>query len=326
MLPFRKRREVNLSGQSVLVMGGSKGLGFLIAREFGRLGAQVTITARDASELAWAAGELRNDAIAVETAVCDVREREMTKQLVEDVERQRGGIDFLINNAGVIQVGPLAAQTLEDFDHAVDTMFWGVVVPSLAALPGMKARRSGRIVNITSIGGKVSVPHLLPYNAAKFGAVGFSEGLRAELTGSGVGVVTVVPGLMRTGSFVNAEYKGNQQLEFGLFTPLSSIPGVALNAEDAARRIVRAALNNEAEVILSMLANGAVRVHGIAPGITTQVMGLTARMLPHGEGPTDAVTGSKLLPSMGRVPRTISTLGTKALQRFQPPSVRGKAA
>src|SRR5688500_9575797 len=106
---------MNLSTKSVLVMGGSKGLGFLIAREFGRAGAHVTIAARDASELVWAASELRNDAIAVETAVCDVRDRGMTRHLVEDVEGRRDGIDFLINNAGVIQVGPLAALSLEDF-------------------------------------------------------------------------------------------------------------------------------------------------------------------------------------------------------------------
>jgi hypothetical protein len=128
---------------------------------------------------------------------------------------------------------------------------------------------------------------------------------------------------MRTGSFVNAQFKGNQELEFNLFTPISSIPGVTLNAEDAARRILRAAVDREPEVILSLMANAAVRLHGVAPGLTTQMLGLTARVLPGAQAETDAVEGSKLLPRMMRVPRALSGLGTRAMKRFQPPSARG---
>ena len=325
MLPFLKQRPIALSGKSALVLGGSKGLGFLIAREFAGAGADVTIAARDASELAWASAQLAAEGHSVTTAVCDVRDREMAKDLLEDVTNRNDGLDYLVNNAGVIQVGPLPALSMADFDEAMATMFWGVVTPSLAALPGMKARRSGCIINITSIGGKVSVPHLLPYNCAKFGAVGFSEGLHAELAGTGVSVVTVVPGLMRTGSFVNAQFKGNQDLEFNLFTPISSIPGFTLDAEAAAKRILRAAVNREAEVILSLPANLLVRAHGVAPGITTRIMALTARVLPGAKGETDAIEGSKLLPNMKRVPRAMSSLGRKAMQKLQPPSAREAA-
>ena len=107
----------------------------------------------------------------------------------------------MVNNAGMIQVGPLATTTKEDFVTALDVMFWGTLYPTLAVLPQMRARGRGHIVNITSIGDLVSVPHLLPYTCAKFAAVGLSEGLRAELGPVGIRVTTVVPGLMRTGSY-----------------------------------------------------------------------------------------------------------------------------
>jgi short-subunit dehydrogenase len=105
----------------------------------------------------------------------------------------------LVNNAGVIQMGPVEDQSLEDFEEALGTMFYGVLMPIWSVLPQMISRGEGRIVNITSIGGKLSVPHLLPYNCAKFAAVGLSEGLRAELGRSKISVTTIVPGLMRTG-------------------------------------------------------------------------------------------------------------------------------
>jgi NAD(P)-dependent dehydrogenase (short-subunit alcohol dehydrogenase family) len=102
-------------------------------------------------------------------------------------------IDLLVNNAGEIQAGPLESMALEDFERALRIMFWGTVYPTWTVLPQMRERQSGRIVNITSIGAKVAVPHLLPYTCAKFAMIGFSEGLRAELAGKGIQVVTIAP-------------------------------------------------------------------------------------------------------------------------------------
>ncbi len=109
-----------------------------------------------------------------------------------------GRVDIVVNNAGIIQVGPMSTTTVEDFATALDVMFWGALYPTLAVLPQMRARRSGHVVNITSIGGMVSVPHLLPYTCAKFAAVGLSEGLRTELGQEGIHVTTVVPGWRRS--------------------------------------------------------------------------------------------------------------------------------
>jgi short-subunit dehydrogenase len=317
-----EKEQRRLAGQVAIVTGGSKGLGLLVAREFARLGAAVTICSRHDDELVEARQWLAEQGVEVETAVCDVGKKDEAESLIRGVEERAGRIDFLVNNAGVIQVGPLDALALEDFEQAIDIMFWGTVVPSLAVLPGMKARRSGRIINITSLGGKVSVPHLLPYSTAKFAGVGFSEGLRAELAGSGVGVVTVVPGLIRTGSFVNALFKGNQQKEFSWFSILSSLPLLSIDAEKAATRVVKAALRNEPELILSLPANAAVRTAGMAPGLLSYVLGLTARVLPSSpvSTPTASVPGSALdSAETSSVSKGVKTLGNKARKSIQPP-------
>src|SRR5919206_367479 len=147
---------------------------------------------------------------------------------------------------------------------ALVVMFWGTVLPTLTALPHLR-RAGGRIVTITSIGGKVASPHLLPYACAKFAAVGFSEGLAAELAREGVRVTTVVPGLMRTGSPVNAFFKGRAAREYSWFTLADSMPGLSMDAERAARRIVTGMQRGRTEITLTLPAKLAVRVHGVMP-------------------------------------------------------------
>ena len=191
-----------------------------------------------------------------------------------------GAIDVLVNNAGVIQVGPMEVMTLEDYEQAMKTHFWGPLYTTLAVLPEMREREDGRIVNITSIGGKISVPHLLPYSASKFALVGFSEGLRAELKKDGIVVTTVCPGLMRTGSPRNATFKGQHRAEYAWFSISDSLPVSSMSAERAARQIVEACKRGDAEVVLSIQAKMAVLFHGLFPGLTADLLGFVNRLLP----------------------------------------------
>jgi short-subunit dehydrogenase len=191
-----------------------------------------------------------------------------------------GGIDVLVNNAGQIQVGPVQDMTLGDFEQAMDVMFWGVVYPTRAVLPYMLERRAGRIVNITSIGGKVAVPHLLPYDCAKFAAMGFSEGLRAEMLAQGIKVVTIAPGLMRTGSYRNAIFKGDAESESAWFGVSASMPGITIEGSRAARQIVSATRRGDAELILTTPAQLLARFHGMFPGATAEILGLINQLLP----------------------------------------------
>jgi NAD(P)-dependent dehydrogenase (short-subunit alcohol dehydrogenase family) len=160
-------------------------------------------------------------------------------------------------------------------------MYWGVLYPTLAVLPQMRARRSGRIVNVTSIGARVSVPHLLPYNSAKFAAFGLSQGLRAELAREGITVTTIVPGLRRTGSHLKAYFKGRREWEYTWFALGASMPVISMDAERAAAQIVGAARRGDATRVLSLPAVILDRFQGLLPGTTAEILGLVNWVLPN---------------------------------------------
>jgi NAD(P)-dependent dehydrogenase (short-subunit alcohol dehydrogenase family) len=270
---------MELTGRVALVTGASRGLGLALARELLRRGCRVVVCARDPEELERARAMLAQDGGTVLALPCDVADRDQVEELVGRVVDRFGSLDVLVANAGVIQVGPLATMRVEDFEDALGVMFWGTVLPTLTALPHLR-RAGGRIVTITSIGGKVASPHLLPYACAKFAAVGFSEGIAAELARDGVHVTTVVPGLMRTGSPVNAFFKGRAAREYSWFTLADSMPGLSMDAERAARRIVTGMQRGRTEITLTLPAKLAVRVHGVMPSTTIRALRLVNRLLP----------------------------------------------
>jgi NAD(P)-dependent dehydrogenase (short-subunit alcohol dehydrogenase family) len=276
---LQRWRQEDIRGQVVLITGSSRGLGLALAREFAAAGCRLVLCARDADALERARRDLAQRGAEVLSVPCDVTDREQVRRLVGQATERFGQIDILVNNAGIIQVGPMQTAT-EDFAAALDVMFWGVLYPTLAVLPQMRTRHRGRIVNITSIGGMVSVPHLLPYSCAKFAAVGLSEGLRAELGQEGIHVTTIVPGLMRTGSHLRAAFEGQQEREFTWFALGATLPLISISAERAARQIVRATQRGEAERILSLPANLLGRLHGVCPGTTANLLSAVNRVLP----------------------------------------------
>ena len=315
--PMSQQPASDLHGKVVLVTGGSRGFGLLLARDFAREGCPIAICARDERELADGAQQLRLDGATVFTIQCDVSDQRAVERMIAEVTRDYGHIDVLVNNAGIIQVGPLGSQTVDDFREAMDVMFWGNLYPSLAVLPKMQARGDGSIVNITSIGGKISVPHLLPYGCAKFAAVGLSEGLRAEVARDGVRVTTVVPGLMRTGSQGNAYFKGNQEEEYPIFALGATLPFVSMDAEHAASQVVQATKRGEAEIVLGTPATIAVRIHGLLPGVVADLLGLVNRLLPASDGSTNRVKGRDVRGAAdSTIFQTLISLGKSAAKRF----------
>ncbi|HZI80605.1 MAG TPA: SDR family oxidoreductase [Vicinamibacterales bacterium] len=308
--------EPDLFGAVAIITGGSRGLGFLIARELAREGCRLAICARDPDELERARLDLERRGAEVIAIRCDVADPVAASNLVSETERRLGPVDILVNNASIIQVAPIDALGVKDFQRALAVNFWGTVHPTLAALPGMRARRRGRVVNIASIGGKVSVPHLLPYGAAKFAVVGFSEGLAAELKRDGVHVTTVVPGLMRTGSYLHAEFEGQPPAEFTWFALGSTLPGISMDAERAARRVVRALKRRELEPILSLPAQILARVHGLFPGTVVAALALVNRLLPRGGVAGDSARGLELQRASGGALHVVTSLGRAAARRF----------
>jgi NAD(P)-dependent dehydrogenase (short-subunit alcohol dehydrogenase family) len=277
---LRSRRRLSFDGAVVLITGGSRGLGLLLARRLGEEGARVALCARDPHDLEQAAVDLQSRGVQVMTQVCDVSQPSQVDRLVAGVEQQWGPVEVLVNNAGIIQVGPLEEMTIEDFERAMGVHFWGPLYASLAVLPAMHRNRGGRIVNIASFGGQISVPHLLPYCASKFALVGLSEGLRTALLKHGIFVTTVCPGPMRTGSPVNASFKGRHEQEYVWFTVTDSVPLVSIGGERAARQIVDACRYGDAELTLSVPARIGSTVHGLAPGLVVDGLALVDRWLP----------------------------------------------
>jgi len=276
---LRRPPQESLVGQIAVVTGGSRGLGFMIADELALRGCHLVLAARDATELARARHRLLRHGTDVLSVVCDVAQPAEVDQLIDETLARHGRIDVLVNNAGIIQVGPFESFTLSDFRKALAVNFLGAVHTVLAVAPHMRSRGAGRIVNVASIGGKVAVPHLLPYDAAKFALVGFSEGLHAELARDGVSVTTVVPGLMRTGSetFADKRTVGDDQW----FTAAARLPGLSMNPRHAARRIVAALARRDAEVVLGPPAKVLRFVNALFPALTQALLGLTNRFLPH---------------------------------------------
>ena len=278
-------RTVSLRGQVALITGGSRGLGVLLARELAAEGCKIAICARDAAELYRTRLNLENRGAEVFALPCDVTQRNQVEETIAATVRRFGRLDILVNNAGIIQVGPVETMNVVDFQHAMAVNFWGTVYASLAASEVMKAQGiPGRIVNITSIGGKVAVPHLLPYDSAKFAALGFSEGLRAELAAHRISVTTVVPGLMRTGSYTNALFKGQPGEEFGWFSFLANTRLTAMDARRAAQKVVRAIKLRSAEVVLGWQAKLLRTAKDLFPNTLAGVMAFVNRVLPDAEG------------------------------------------
>jgi NAD(P)-dependent dehydrogenase (short-subunit alcohol dehydrogenase family) len=282
----RRSRALDFAGRVVLVTGGSRGLGLELARRFASQGAKVALLARDGQELERAADDLERasvagpDGIEVELLRCDLRRPDEVQAAVDQAVSRLGRLDVLVNNAGTIRVGPLANLTLEEFRKEMEVNFFGALHATLAALPHLKRADHGRIVNITSIGGRIPVPHLLPYAASKFAFVGFSETLGAELARYGVRVTTVTPGLMRTGSPYRAMFTGRSAKEFRWFLLASSLPVLSISSAHAARRIVEACRHGDASLIVPAYLRLPIAAQALAPGTVSRLAGVVARLLP----------------------------------------------
>jgi NAD(P)-dependent dehydrogenase (short-subunit alcohol dehydrogenase family) len=280
---MRNRHGIEFRDRVIVITGGSRGLGLVIARQLAAEGARLVLLARDPEELARARAQLPADA-EVMTLRCDVRRRADIRAAMDEVLGKWTAVDVLINNAGVVQVGPLEHMTHEDFENAMATHFWGPLHLMFELVPGMRHRGFGRIVNISSIGGRVALPHFAPYSASKFALVGLSDAVRAELDQYGIRVTTVCPGLMRTGSPLNADIKGQHEAEYAWFAIADSTPGLSVSAERAARQIIEACRFGDPDLTIGLPAHIAIVVNNALPTLSAHVASLANRLLPKPAG------------------------------------------
>lgn len=319
----REENAISLRGKVVMITGASTGLGLEMARECAAQGARLVICARTEQRLREAERDLMSRGAEVLAVVTDVSKRLEVAALVQQAVDRFGGIDVLICNAGVIQVGQYESMAIEQFESSMNGMFFGTLYAVHEALPHLEANEDGRIGIVASIGGKMSVPYLLPYNAAKFALVGLGEGLRAELAPTGVKVTTIIPGLTRTGSYLNAQFTGDdagKQASYRWFSALSSLPGLTGDGTQAAEVYVGAVKRGDAEVMYPPQYQLVSRFHGVAPVLTGEILELTNRLLPPTGEPSDVVRGAEVEAGMepGGLWKTLTAAGRAAAAKMQP--------
>lgn len=295
-----QQQETAVRGKVVVIAGGSRGLGLEIAREFGLHGAHLVLASRKEDELQKALHHLQTEgaipnAASAHIVVADVSKQEDCERLIASAVERYGRVDVLVNCAAIMQVAPFEDQTTDAFHKAMDVNFFGQLYAIQAVLPHMLAQGHGRIVNIASVGGKIGVPHMLPYVASKFALVGFGEGLHAELRHRGIRVTTVCPGLMRTGAHVQVQFAGDAEKEYRWFAFGATAPGVSISARAAAQKIYAAAVAGKAEITITPQAWLGARLVGLAPAASQAfAAAVTHLFLPAPNGNKTTVQGSEL--------------------------------
>ncbi|WP_199329078.1 SDR family NAD(P)-dependent oxidoreductase [Coleofasciculus sp. FACHB-1120] len=281
---WRENHKYDLTGKTVLLTGGSRGLGLVMARQLIQQGARLAICGRDASELERARHELEQQSGQVLALPCDVTDKSQVEQMVQQVGDLFGQIDVLINNAGTDIVAPMDVLTMEDYDDLMKLHFWAPLYTTYAVLPEMRQRKAGRIVNISSIGGKVVSPHMLAYCASKFALTGLSEGMRAELAKDRISVTTVCPGFIRTGVVDHGIFKGQHRKEYTWFSIADSLPFLSTSAENVARQTIAAFRRGDAELIVPFWTLISAKLFALFPGLNSTLLGWVNRLLPASGG------------------------------------------
>ncbi len=278
------RSDFSFEGKSIVITGGSRGLGLTIAKCFAAEGARLVLLARNRDELDRACAELRAMGAEAIGISCDLLDRGQSLGAIEEVVDRFGAVDVLVNNAGIIEIGPLENMQRSDFEKSLQLHFWAPYHLMRQVIPHMRRRGGGRIVNISSIGGRLAVPHMAPYSASKFALTGLSDAFRAELAREDILVTTVAPGMMRTGSHVQAKFKGNHGAEYTWFSLSAGLPFGSMEAGRAALKIVEACRRGQSSLVLGVSARAAIIGNALFPGLAGELMKLVNRLLPSPTG------------------------------------------
>lgn len=280
LVATRRARRIDLRDRVVVVTGGGRGLGLAISREFLARGCKLAICGRDGEVIARAVAELRMHGGDAFGMACDASEPGQVADFIAATLERFGAIDILVNNAGQVFFGPLAELEPDDLESALRNTFWVQYRPTMAVLPHMRARGSGRIVNVTSGAGKLPIPHHGAYVAGKFAATGWSQVLTSELRKDGILVSTITPPPLADGAPLHTHFNGRRDEEFKWFTLGLTTRWMATDPVRAARVVVDAAAHGDRERAVSPMAWLAIRAQGLAPGLMSWLWSRFDRLLP----------------------------------------------
>lgn len=259
---------------TVIITGASQGIGKATALRFAQNGYNLVLAARHVDRLNATAEELKSIAPRVTAIPTDTREADQVKILIDRAISEYGSIDVLVNNAGVYISGPADAFSLEDWHTAIDTNLWGYIHTIHAILPHMISQGRGMIVNVSSSGGKVPIPYLVPYTTSKFAVAGLTQSLQSELSPKGITVCGIYPNLIKSDFMERAIFRGKdeedtiarrKQLEQVLSVPVVEKP------DDVAKAILDAVKHKKTEVIVGS-AGASVASSRLFPDLLQWVM------------------------------------------------------
>lgn len=243
----------DFAGKTVLITGASSGIGWESSLLFAKRGANIIAIARRENLLEQLRKEIAKDNGNITTIRCDVSDIQQVNQTTERVLDKAGCPDILVNNAGIIEFDTIVDTNISKIEKIMKTNYFGMVYMTKGFLPHMIQRKSGHIVNVASLAASFGLPMIASYCASKFAMLGFSEGLRHELSGSGVGVTVVSPIMVRT-DFINNR------------------TGYALTPQSVAKAILRAASSPRAEITVPGVARAAVIVKHAIPFLTDSII------------------------------------------------------
>lgn len=253
---------MDFKNKTILITGASSGIGKQSAIEFAKLGANIILVARRKEKLDELANKLEKFNASVLVCSCDVSDKEQVKKMSKTVLEKFDSIDVLVNNAGFAIYGSVKDLSIDEIESQMETNYFGMMYCIKNFLPSMLEKKSGHIVNVASVAASFGLPGIASYCASKFAMLGFSEGLKHELSGTGVGITVVSPIMVRTDFFDHPSFE-----KMPKYSPTS------LSSKTVAKAILKAANSSRLEIIVPSVVRSAVWLKHTFPYFINPIMG-----------------------------------------------------
>lgn len=262
-------KDVDITGRVVVITGASMGIGEALARNFAGRGCSVVLSSRDAGR-AEAARQRIGHTDRTLALSCDVRNREEIDKVVSLTLHHFGRIDVWVNNAGYGMRDSVEMMDMAECRAMFDTNLFGAIQGMQAVIPVMKQQHSGTIINISSVAGHIALPYSAAYCATKFAMNAIGKAARGELRGTGVHVLTVCPGFIKT-NFQANRVPGRAGME------LQPPRGAGISAERVARAVLRAYVKGKREIVVPWTNHIYVKFYQLFPGLVEDSMARLAK-------------------------------------------------
>lgn len=253
---------MDFKNKVVLITGASSGIGKQTAIEFAKLGSIIILVARRKDKLEEVENELKKFNVDTLVCECDISKKEQVEIMSKMVIQKFSSVDILVNNAGFAIYGSVSDLPITDIESQMETNYFGMVYCIKSFLPHMLNKKSGHIVNVASVAASFGLPGVASYCASKFAMLGFSEGLKHELNGTGVGITVVSPIMVKTDFF-----------EHPSFEKMKKRNKTSLNSKTVAKIIVKAANSSRLEIVVPSVVRGVVWAKHTFPYFINPILG-----------------------------------------------------